>query len=144
METTHHFPASAPLVHRHLGLGITRIGLGIFLLIKGLLFAEYTSEVFRMVSATPFLSGHYSKATMMAGIMHIIGGAMITLGYQTRLAALLQIPILLGAVFLVNMRNGIHFDNIELWVSTAVLGLLLLILVRGAGRPSLDAMLNCE
>ncbi|WP_324672130.1 DoxX family protein [Hymenobacter sp. GOD-10R] len=144
METTHHFPSSAPIAHRQIGLGITRIGLGVFLLIKGLLFAEYASEVFRIVSATPFLSGHYSKATMMAGVMHIVGGTMIAVGYQTRIAALLQIPILLGAVFLVNMQQGIRLDNMELWVSTVVLALLLLILIMGAGRPSFDATLGHE
>ena len=147
METTQHFPTSASLhsaVPRHLGLGILRIGLGIFLLIKGLLFAEYACDVFQAVSTTPFLSLSYSKATMLGGITHVIGGALLTLGYQTRLAALLQIPILIGAVFLVNMQKGIRADNLELWVSTAVLALLLVFLIKGAGRPSLDAMLGHE
>ena len=144
METTHHFPASTPTAHRHLGLGIIRIGLGIFLLVKGLVFAEYASDVFQIVSSTPFLSGTYSKATMMGGIIHVVGGILLAIGYQTRLAALLQIPILMGAVFLVNMRNGIRLDNIELWVSTFVLALLLIFMIKGAGRPSLDATLGHE
>ncbi|GGF15179.1 DoxX family protein [Hymenobacter cavernae] len=147
METTHQFPTPVslhPVAHRHLGLGITRIILGVFLLIKGMLFAEYASDVFQVVSTTPFLSTHYSKATMLAGITHLIGGALLTIGYQTRIAALLQVPILLGAVFLVNMRNGIRLDNIELWISTGVLALLILFMIKGAGRPSLDAALNCE
>jgi len=144
METTHPISSAAPLAQRHLGLGLVRISLGIFLLAKGLLFAEYASEVFQAVSASPFLVVGHSKATMLASITHIIGGILLILGYQTRLAALLQIPILLGAVFLVNMRNGIHWQNTELWVATAVLALLLVLMVKGGGRPSLDAKLNCE
>jgi len=147
METTHPFPTSAPLhpvAHWQLGLGIIRIGLGLFLLTKGLLFAEYASDVFQVVNTTPFLSLSYSKATMIGSVTHIIGGLLLTLGYQTRLASLLQIPILLGAVFLVNLQKGIHWDNTELWLSTAVLTLLMVFMIMGAGRPSLDAKLGYE
>jgi uncharacterized membrane protein YphA (DoxX/SURF4 family) len=72
---------------------------------------------------------------------HILGGPLIVAGLFTRIVCLLQLPILLGAVFFVNAPKG-HLSigsHMELWVSLLVLAGLIVFMIFGAGRYSLDA-----
>jgi putative oxidoreductase len=39
-------------------------------------------------------------------VVHLVGGALILVGLWTRLAALLQVPIMLSAVFLLHFSQG--------------------------------------
>ncbi|TPE46326.1 DoxX family protein [Pontibacter mangrovi] len=114
-----------------------RILLGIFLFVKGILFLEYNSEVFYTFSQNQDLIS-LQKAPLMTSLVHIIGGLMIIFGFLTRLALLCQIPVVLGAVLLVNGQRGLFLENTELWVSLAVFSLLLFFMVMGPGRYSVD------
>ncbi len=67
---------------------------------------------------------------------HILGGCLIIIGLFTRLAVLIQLPILLGAIFFINLQQGINVS--ELLLSMAVFILLLLFLVEGSGPISVD------
>jgi uncharacterized membrane protein YphA (DoxX/SURF4 family) len=69
---------------------------------------------------------------------HLVGGLLINLGLLTRFAAVVQIPILVGAVFFVNIWRGFSPLNSELWLSVLVLFLLILFWIVGSGRYSLD------
>ena len=66
---------------------------------------------------------------------------MILLGVFTRFACLIQLPILIGAVFLVNYPKGFLSigQHMELWMSILVLVGLLVFILFGAGRYSVDA-----
>ncbi|MEO6960320.1 MAG: DoxX family protein [Puia sp.] len=68
--------------------------------------------------------------------MHLLGGALILF---TRLWALLQLPVVFGAVFFVNILSP--YVNAELWLSILVLGLLFLFVIIGSGPLSLDHFL---
>lgn len=114
-----------------------RIVLGLFLFIKGVMFLEYTSDVFLVFSQNQdFIS--LQKAPVLTSTVHIVGGLMIAMGFLTRLALLCQMPVVLGAVLLVNRHRGLHLENTELWISVAVLGLLLFFMIMGPGRYSVD------
>ena len=67
-------------------------------------------------------------------IVHLVGGALMVLGFWTRLAAALQLPIILSAVALVHARQG--FDRMEfpLLVLMATLSVALI----GPGRLAID------
>jgi putative oxidoreductase len=54
------------------------------------------------------------------------------------LSALAQVPILLGAVFFVNISSGFSALNSELWLSVMVLFLLIMFVVVGSGKFSMD------
>src|SRR5688500_13370049 len=71
---------------------------------------------------------------------HIIGGFLIAVGLLTRLACLLQIPILLGALVFVQWGVMQHFSQFFL----ALLTLLLLcyFMIIGSGPLSLDRELG--
>jgi putative oxidoreductase len=65
---------------------------------------------------------------------------LIFLGLFTRLAAVLQIPVVFGAVFFVNIMS--YYVNSELWLSIMVLALLMLFTVIGSGPLSIDNVLK--
>ncbi|MBX0292286.1 DoxX family protein [Hymenobacter sp. HSC-4F20] len=148
MELSHRFPAPPPRTQapprrnrtsagNPVWLDGLRILLGLFLLIKGLSFLDNSSDVFYLLSQQQSVAD-LRKASLFISFFHIMGGALIMAGSLTRLALLLQIPILLGAVLLVNFRNGLALDNTERWVSAVVLVLCLLFMVVGPGRYSVD------
>ncbi len=114
-----------------------RILLGLFLFVKGIMFLEHTSDVFYIFSSEQTILTA-RKAAMLTSFVHIIGGLMIAFGVLTRLALLCQIPILVGALLVVNPQRGVHPDNTELWLSLLVTGLLLFFMVVGPGRYSVD------
>jgi uncharacterized membrane protein YphA (DoxX/SURF4 family) len=75
---------------------------------------------------------------------HLVGGALLAAGLLTRFAAILQLPVLLGAVFYVYAPQVIAFrmTSVEprqsLELAALVLFLLALVAVFGAGRLSMD------
>src|SRR6185312_15038382 len=69
---------------------------------------------------------------------HFVGGAMLTIGFLTRVAAAVQIPILAGAVFFVHRNDGLFAMGQSLEFSALVLFLLVVIAINGAGKYSLD------
>ncbi len=118
-------------------MDVLGILLGLFLFIKGLLFVEQTSDVFYyFASSQPFLFAH--KASLLTGTVHMVGGLMIALGFLTRLSLLLQFPILIIALIIVNSRRGPFVENTELWLSLVITGLLLFFMIVGPGRYSVD------
>ena len=68
----------------------------------------------------------------------VVGGFFIVIGLFTRWAALIQIPILLGAVFFVNVPKGIFAGQSELGLSIIILLLLCFFFVEGGGPISMD------
>ncbi|WP_276496343.1 DoxX family protein [Pontibacter litorisediminis] len=139
MNYTHEINHASPRTSANnpLWMDGLRIALGLFLFIKGLLFLEHNTDVFYIFSQSQdFIS--MQKASLFTSAVHIIGGLMIAFGFLTRLALLLQIPVLLGALLIVNPQRGLHLGNTELWLSVLVLGLLLFFMVVGPGRYSVD------
>lgn len=125
--------------HHPLWVDIIRIFLGIFLVYTGILFLENTSAIVSLVggslSFSQFALVLISHYVVFA---HILGGTLIAVGVLTRFAALIQIPILLGAVILVNNPSGI-MQPYSIWlVSLLVLLLLIYFLIAGNGRLSLN------
>ena len=121
---------------------LLRIYLGIGLFVKGILFLTdmgslsdvlMQSERFQPVA---FLLTHYIP------IAHIGGGAMMALGLWTRTAILANIPVLFGAVFFVYFEQGLFTQNQGLEFTALVLFLLIVLLIWGPGRFSVDHYLK--
>jgi putative oxidoreductase len=123
-------------------LDVIRILLGLFLVVKGSVFlnnAGYLRYLIIENEAIRQPPGVISAIVFYVTYMHMLGGGLICLGLYTRLWALLQLPIVFGAVFFVNILSP--FVNSELWLSILVLALLCLFVVIGSGPLSLDALL---
>ncbi|MET0414252.1 MAG: DoxX family protein, partial [Polyangiaceae bacterium] len=123
------------------GFALLRMYLGLGLIVRGALFISNPAVVQRFLTdaedwALPYLGAH-----AIAGA-HLVGGALLALGYRTRLAAAVQIPVLLGAAFFVHLREGLFTRGQSLEFSLLVLVLLVLYAVFGSGPLSLDHALR--
>lgn len=126
--------------HRPGFLDIFRIALGIFITYKGLQFITNMDE---LENTTSGITTWFAGAALAHYVIfaHILGGPLIAVGLFTRIICALQLPILLGAVIFVNAPRG-HLSlgsHMELWVSLVVLTGLVVFMIFGAGRYSLDA-----
>ncbi|MGJ1203352.1 DoxX family protein [Sphingobacterium lactis] len=127
--------------HHPRWVDFVRIGLGILIFAKGVSFVMDRDSVFALIERTHFQLSIWSAVHYVV-FAHLVGGLFIMLGFQTRLAVALQIPILIGAVFFVNITNGFSFLNSEFWLSLVVLLLLIYFLVVGSGPYSLDKAMD--
>ncbi|SKC15950.1 DoxX family protein [Dyadobacter psychrophilus] len=123
--------------HHPAWLDIVRIALGVFLFVKGISFISDTTRLSKLVTG---LDLHlYTVASVhYVAFAHIFGGFLIALGCLTRISAIIQIPILLVAVFFVNFRTGFSYLNSELWLSMITLILVITFAIVGSGRFSMD------
>lgn len=126
--------------HRPGFLDIFRVVLGAFITYKGLYFITHMST---LEMTTAGINVYFAGMTLAHYVVfaHILGGPLIVVGLFTRIVCFLQLPILLGAVFLVNAPKGFLSvgQHMELWASLLVLGGLIVFMVFGAGRYSIDA-----
>jgi uncharacterized membrane protein YphA (DoxX/SURF4 family) len=120
--------------HHPKWIDIVRIALGLFLCYKGADFLNNMSDLIGIMSSNKYpnsiwyiLAGHY---TVFA---HIAGGLCLALGIFTRMAGLIQIPVLLGAVFFVSTNEEMLRPYSELFLSILVLLLLFYFLIAGNG-----------
>ena len=123
--------------HHPKWIDFIRIILGILIFAKGVSFIMDRNSVSDLIQRTSFQLSIWSAVHYIV-FAHLVGGIFISLGLKTRLAVLIQIPILVGAVFFVNITDGFSFLNSEFWLSLLVLILLLYFLVVGSGPMSLD------
>ncbi|RYY33738.1 MAG: DoxX family protein [Sphingobacteriaceae bacterium] len=133
-------------LHHAKWLDVIRIFLGLIILGKGLEFAsEVGSQQGLLFPANSFgFSGLASMVIIhIVALAHLVGGFLIIIGLLTRLAVVIQIPILLGAIFFVNIK-GFTFFNSELWLSIIVLLLLVLFWIVGSGPYSMDNKINAD
>nr|WP_121274083.1 DoxX family protein [Pedobacter schmidteae] len=128
-------------VHHAKWLDIIRIVLGLLIFSKGIAIVSNTTALQDMLlqNNTYGFSGMMSSLALhIVGFVHLVGGILITIGLVTRFAAVIQIPILIVAVFFVNLAHGFSILNNELWLSILVLLLLILFWVVGSGPFSVD------
>jgi putative oxidoreductase len=128
------------LSHNHsIGYALIRIFLGVALLIRGLILIGDPEAIFAL---TRFENFHmfYSYVTMG----HIVGGGLLAIGFFTRLAALIQIPILASAAFILHIREGLMMggggQSIEL--ASLVLVLLVVYFIFGSGPLAIKKYIN--
>ena len=120
-------------------LDIIRIALGVFLLLKGIAFMQNTSALKEIIENHSNLTLSPSVFMIMvyyATFVHLAGGTLIALGLVTRLAAIVQVPVVFAAVFFVNdLQSPL---NAELWASVICLALLVVFMIIGSGKLSLE------
>jgi putative oxidoreductase len=124
-------------------LDILRVALGVFLFIKGIEFAGKSSVLPDILSNQVAFSGFLLMLVQHYIIFaHIAGGFMIATGLLTRVAAIAQIPVVLGALIFFNQDMMSHFGYFI--IPLVVLFLLIWFAVIGSGPWSLDRALDRE
>ncbi len=123
--------------NRQLGLDLLRIYLGLALVVRGALFVAHQDVLLGMIQS----SGNWLWAAAIGhyvALAHIGGGLLLALGFYTRFAAILQIPILIGAVFFTHWGEGLLGRGQALELAGLVLVMLVVFAFFGAGPLSLD------
>jgi len=124
--------------HHPKWLVVLRVALGVCLFIKGFEFIQNSVELTSFFSATSY----FQKATWMNTVIpwvHLLGGSMIVVGLFTRFWTLVQIPILLGAIFFVHAKTGAFAGESGTMFPLIILVLLVFFFIEGGGPISLDS-----
>lgn len=117
---------------------ILRFALGIFLCYKGIEFLENMSAMISRMSG--FLPNSYFSLTILGHYIvfaHLVGGCMLAVGLLTRAACIMQIPILLGALFFINQTEMFR-PFAQIAVTLIALAGLIYFLIAGNGPWSVD------
>jgi len=120
-------------------LTILRIALGFILVWKSVVFIRNTTLLQTLIEQTGI--GVFSKnseiLSFIIAYLSLLCGLFIASGLFTRTCSIVQIPILIVAVFFVNMKSSGQ-SGIELALSIITLLLLILFAIRGSGTLSAD------
>jgi uncharacterized membrane protein YphA (DoxX/SURF4 family) len=114
-----------------------RMFLGIALLIRGWLILSNPDSLLELgVQRELFIW------VSLIGITHIVGGLLLFLGLFTRIAAFIQIPILISAIFFVYKHTKLMMGGQSLELAVLVLFLLCLFLIVGSGPLTISEFLK--
>ncbi len=130
--------------HHHPGfLDIIRFALGIFLMLKGFAFMENSAslrDIIESQSVVYISTGLLMNIVYYVTFAHLVGGVLIAMGTYTRFACIIQIPIVIAAIFLTDIFQSPI--NTMTWPSVTALVLLVLFTIIGSGPISLDKYLT--
>jgi len=120
-------------------LSVVRVVLGLFLVYKGVQFMMGVEKIQTIPGGMDSVL-YYVMLFHIVIFVHFVGGIFIAIGLYTRLADIIQIPLIVGALLLVNdpVRMVISGGKIDLILSIVVLALLVVFLVFGSGKMSID------
>ncbi len=125
--------------HRPGFFDIFRVILGIFITYKGFSFLGNLDNLELTIQGTnmSFLSVILAHSVVFA---HVLGGPLIVVGLLTRIMCGIQLPIMAGAIILVNFQKGFLSvgNHMELEISILVLIGLVVFMIFGAGKFSID------
>jgi len=128
--------------HHPKWIDLLRIVLGIFLVFKGVEFANNMTTVTNMVKGQVHF-GDFMTIALVHFILgaHLLGGVLLALGMLTRFACIIQIPILIGAIFI---NTSLLKPFSEIFLSLLILVLLIYFAIIGSGPWSLDRAISQE
>lgn len=122
---------------------VFRILLGLSLFIKGIQFIQNKSILQKIVEENHTIQDYFWLQTIIPWV-HLLGGVFILIGMFTRIAVIVQLPILIGAVFFVNSKKWIFASESELGLSIIILVLLIVFLFAGDGYLSWKKVIHKE
>jgi uncharacterized membrane protein YphA (DoxX/SURF4 family) len=121
-------------------LTIIRIVLGLILFWKGITFIRDSSDLQLMLQRMSIgvVDKNSEWIAFLITYINLLGGLFIIVGLFTKTSCIVQIPLLIGAVFFVNTKHGLNQSTSELILSAIVLLLLILFAIKGSGVLSAD------
>lgn len=126
--------------HTYYPLDLLRVGLGVFLFIKGIDIMSNHDQMIEVIRPFENIPGGMGILHYVAPA-HFVGGFLIVVGLLTRWAVLAQLPILIGAV-LVNFIGTMNTTNLIL--ALCVLFVCVFFLFYGSGKHSVDYYLKMQ
>lgn len=117
---------------QNIAYSFIRIFLGLALFIRGGILVSNPGAIIELIGEEKL---HMWFSYVIIG--HLLGGLSLTLGLYARVGALMQIPILIGAVFFVHY-DGFMMGGQSLELAVLVLFLLVIYFLFGSGTLSLN------
>jgi len=120
-------------------LTILRIALGLILIWKGINFIRDISALESLIKQTGvgIFTQNDDALALVVTILTLLCGLFITVGLFTRVASIVQIPIVLVAALFVNIKD-MDRNSFELVLAIVVLVLLILFAIKGSSAFSAD------
>lgn len=120
-------------------LTLVRIVLGVVLIWKGINFIRDFTALKSLIADTGvgIFSQNVNALSLVVTILTLLCGFFIAVGLFTRIASLVQIPIILVAILFVNIRS-MGSNAFELILTIIVFALLILFAIKGSGAISAD------
>lgn len=116
-----------------------RIFLGLYLIWKGIVFIRDTALLEELIQRTGVgvFSENSASLSFLVAYLSLLCGLFIASGLWTKISSLIQIPILIVAIFFVNIHR---IDNgpFEMVMSVITLLLLIFFAIKGSGTLSAD------
>ncbi len=128
-----------PGVNQPSWLTILRVLLGIILIWKGINFILDISVLQSLIQHTGVgvFSDSSGVLSFIVSWLSLLCGFLIIVGLFTRASSIVMIPIIIVAIFFVNIKN-IESNAFELILTIVVLILLILFAIKGSGVLSAD------
>lgn len=125
--------------HHPRWLDFVRIALGLFLVAKGVEFADNMNKLLNLMSGLPF--GNFMMIMLAHYVLfaYILGGVLLASGLLTRFACIINLPVLITAIAM-----NVFQEFSDLGIAVCILALIVYFLVIGSGRWSLDWYVNKE
>jgi len=120
-----------------------RVILGGALFIKGVDFVRNKVVLKQVISETDYLD-KFSFLEVAIPWIHILGGLFIAIGLYTRIVIFVQIPIVIGAIFVLLNTKTNSFQSPEMIFAVIILILLLIYLKFGDGFYSWRNLIHNE
>jgi NNP family nitrate/nitrite transporter-like MFS transporter len=133
-------PAWANVLRDLSVVSLLRMYLGVALVIKGIYFIMNLQE-FESVTA---LGSFQNIGAWYVVFAHAVGGAALFLGLATRLAAAVNMSVLMGAIIFVHGAGGMFASNVGLQFTLFILFSLALLVWKGGGKVSFDNYMKQE
>ena len=111
---------------------LIRIFLGIALSVRGWMILSNTDSIIELIENKEF----YMWISLI-GVLHLLGGMLLCLGFFARLGAFVQIPILFSASFFVYEHTNLMMGGQSIELAILVLFLLCIYFVFGPGTLSI-------
>ena len=119
-------------VKTNMGYALIRIFLGIALSIRGWMILSHPDSIIELG-----VNREYYMWISLIGVVHLLGGILIGIGFFARLGAFIQIPILFSASFLVYEHTSLMMGGQSIELALLVLFLLCIYFVFGPGTLSI-------
>jgi uncharacterized membrane protein YphA (DoxX/SURF4 family) len=122
---------------------LTRVTLALLLFIKGVNFIRNES-ILNQVFTEVDLIKKLSLLRLLIPWIHILGGFFILIGVYTRLMILIQLPLVIAAIFVLLIEKQHAFFNTEIFFASTILALLAFDLKFGDGFYSWRNLIQKE
>lgn len=137
MSVLQHFRTSVDRMPSPL-LFLLRAALGCMLIIKGVEFISHIHQLEGIIAESRFQGGSIFL-TYYIPYAHLLGGFFILIGLYTRFFSLIQLPILIGAVFFINAPHTAFQVQAGEWgFSIVTFVLLIFFSIEGSGPVSIQ------